>query len=335
MSKRANPAMIGGFVIGAVMLLAGGAAIFGGAELFAKRNVYVTFFEEETKGLRVGANILMNGVRIGYVSEIAVLVDESNYGTTTRVTLEILPDTYVRTQNGEPIGEGMSDLIDHETLIHEAGLRAQLDIESFVTGQLLIKLALRPDTDPILRGVDTEHPEIPTISSDIAQLFANVENWLSELRSDFDLEAIGARIESLLVGLDELSNSPDVRKLISGLNDIVNDQATQELAGSLLVTLDELQVAIADASHLFQSMDQNIGSLTAETRPALRRLENALHEAEQALQAAKTQLRGDSAQAYQFEATLVELERAARSIVTFFDYLERNPEALLRGKQAR
>lgn len=335
MSKRANPAMIGGFVIGAVVLLAGGAAIFGGAELFAKRNVYVTFFEEETKGLRVGANVLMNGVRIGYVSEIAVLVDESNYGTTTRVTLEILPDTYVRTQNGEPIGEGMSDLIDHETLIHEAGLRAQLDIESFVTGQLLIKLALRPDTDSILRGVDTEHPEIPTISSDIAQLFANVENWLSELRSDFDLEEIGARIESLLVGLDELSNSPDVRELISGLNDIVNDQATQELAASLLVTLDELQVAIADASKLFQNMDQNIGSLTAETRPALRRLENALHEAEQALQAAKAQLRGDSSQAYQFEATLVELERAARSIVTFFDYLERNPEALLRGKQAR
>lgn len=335
MSKRANPAMIGGFVIGAVVLLAGGAAIFGGAELFAKRNVYVTFFEEETKGLRVGANVLMNGVRIGYVSEIAVLVDESSYGTTTRVMLEILPDTYVRTQDGVPIGEGMSDLIDHETLIHEAGLRAQLDIESFVTGQLLVELDLRPDTDAILRGVDTEHPEIPTISSDIAQLFANIENWLSKLRSDFDLEEIGARIESLLVGLDELSNSPDVRELISGLNEIVNDQATQELAGSLLATLDELQVAITDASDLFQSMERDIGSLAAETRPALQRLEDALHEAEQALQAAKVQLRGDSSQAYQFEATLVELERAARAIVAFFDYLERNPEALLRGKQPR
>ena len=69
MSKKSNPVMIGGFVVGAVVLLATGVALFGGSELFAKRYNYVAYFEEQTKGLRVGSNVILNGVRIGYVSE--------------------------------------------------------------------------------------------------------------------------------------------------------------------------------------------------------------------------------------------------------------------------
>ena len=91
MSKKSNPVMIGGFVVGAVVLLATGVALFGGSELFAKRYNYVAYFEEQTKGLRVGSNVVLNGVRIGYVSEIALLIDETRFETMTRVTLEILP----------------------------------------------------------------------------------------------------------------------------------------------------------------------------------------------------------------------------------------------------
>ena len=76
MSKKANPTVIGGFVVGAVLLFAAGVALFGGSELFAKRFIYVAYFEEQTKGLRVGSNVVLNGVRIGYVSEIALLIDE-------------------------------------------------------------------------------------------------------------------------------------------------------------------------------------------------------------------------------------------------------------------
>ena len=126
MSKKANTTMIGGFVVGAVALLVIGVTLFGGAELFAKRYHYVSYFEEQTKGLRVGSNVVLNGVRVGYVSEIALLIDESEFTTMTRVTIEILPDTYIPIKDGVRIAADMRDVISHEVLVHRAGLRAQL-----------------------------------------------------------------------------------------------------------------------------------------------------------------------------------------------------------------
>ena len=106
MSKKANPAVIGGFVVGAIVLLVVAVALFGGKELFVDRNEYVAFFQERTKGLRVGANVLMNGVRIGYVSDVALLVDAQSLSTLTRVKLELLPDTYIQTIEGVPVARG-------------------------------------------------------------------------------------------------------------------------------------------------------------------------------------------------------------------------------------
>ena len=333
MKKKANPTIIGAFVIGAVIIVSGAVAIFGGAELLRPRNVYVAYFEESTKGLRVGSNVLMNGVRIGYVSEIALLVDEIYYDTMTRVTLEILPDNFILVRDEMPVATGMERETDHATLVNQAGLRAQLEIEAIVTGQLLVNLTMRPETEAIMRGGDSIHPEIPTIPSSVAQLLANVQSWLSEVRTDFDLSVIGGSLENILTGLDELINSPDVRDSLAGINTLVNAETTQSLADDLQITMQRLRDTMSDASTMFKTTESEITGMRADILPAIEALNDALGEAEQALEAAKVQLRGDSVQASQLERTLEEIERAARAVNNFFDYIERNPESLLRGKQ--
>ena len=142
MSKQANPTVIGGFVVGAVALLAVGVALFGGSELLAKRFHYVAYFEEQTKGLRVGSNVVLNGVRIGYVSEIALLIDESEYATLTRVTLEILPEAYIPISNGKRISDDLREVIEHDDLVHKAGLRAQLEAVTDSDGCGIEKIAM-------------------------------------------------------------------------------------------------------------------------------------------------------------------------------------------------
>ena len=144
MSKKSNPTVIGAFVVGAVALLAVSAAIFGGSEYFAERQYYVAYFEEDAKGLRVGSNVLLNGVRIGFVSDIALLMDEVTFSSITRATLEILPDTFFVTKSGKIMGTGSRDVIGHQVLIDDAGLRAQLASQSIVTGQLVVNRSLRP-----------------------------------------------------------------------------------------------------------------------------------------------------------------------------------------------
>jgi paraquat-inducible protein B len=333
MSKKPNPTLIGAFVVGATVLIAVGVALFGGAQFFVERNLYVAYFEEGTKGLRDGSNVLMNGVRIGHVSEIALLVDATSYETITRVTLEIFPDTFIQTRNGKVVGQGMQENLTHDQLIFDAGLRANLDIESYVTGQLLVELALRPDTRATLHGADPPHPEIPTVPSNIQELLDNVRNWVADARENIDFAELGERLESILRGVDELSNSEDLRSSLAGISAILNHGDTQALAGSMRSALKEVQIAAADASELFRGMDADVGTLTDELQPVISRLNEALQEAEQTLAAARRQLQGDSEQVLQLQATLLEIERATRAMREFFDYVERNPESLLKGRQ--
>ena len=333
MSKKTSPAVIGAFVIGAVALLAIGVALFGGGELFKKRINYVAYFEEQTKGLRVGSNVILNGVRVGYVSEIALLIDEERYETLTRVTLEILPDTYIPVRDGVPIAEDLRDVIPHEELIQQAGLRAQLEIESFVTGQLLVRLDLRPDTPIRMAGMESDYPEIPTIRSDIQELLARMQQWLANIRDNVDVDALAEGLTNALNGIAALTNSPDLHDSLAGLSEFVNDEDVQNLGRSLRQALDDVGKAAEEATALFRSADAEIENVAQELQPVLERLGETLRVAETTLNAARLQLRGDSEQVHQLQSTLREVEGAAAALREFFDYLERNPEALIQGKQ--
>ena len=333
MSKKSSPAVIGAFVVGAVSLLALGVALFGGGELFKKRLNYVAYFEEQTKGLRVGSNVILNGVRVGYVSEIALLIDETKYETLTRVTLEILPDTYIPVRDGVPIAEDLRDVIPHDELIQQAGLRAQLEIESFVTGQLLVRLDLRPDTPIGLTGIESDYPEIPTIRSDIQELLARMQRWLANIRDNVDVDALAEGVTNALNGIAALTNSPDLHDSLAGLSELVNDEDVQNLGASLRQALDEVGNAASEATELFRNADSEIEDVAADLQPVLERLGETLLAAESTLNAARLQLRGDSEQVYQLQSTLKEVEGAAAALREFFDYLERNPEAMIQGKQ--
>ena len=333
MSKQANPTVIGGFVVGAVALLAAGVALFGGSELLANRLNYVAYFEEQTKGLRVGSNVVLNGVRIGYVSEIALLIDETKFETLTRVTLEILPEAYIPVRQGRRVSEDLRDIISHDDLVNKAGLRAQLEVESFVTGQLLVRLDLRPDTPAHMSGMQSDFPEIPTIRSNIQEMLASIQSWLAELRDDVDVGSLTERVTDALAAFVRLMDSDDLHNMLAGLNTLINDPDTQNLTASLESALTDIAGAAEDAQTLFSAANDDLSVLANDLGPILERLDETLATADDMLGAAQLQLSGDSEQAYQLQSTLREVEGAAAAMREFFDYIERNPEALLRGKK--
>ena len=76
MSKPVNPVMVGSFTIGALLLLVAGIFVFGGGQLFNTDKVrYVIFFDSSLNGLEVGAPVKMQGVKIGEVTKITLLID--------------------------------------------------------------------------------------------------------------------------------------------------------------------------------------------------------------------------------------------------------------------
>ena len=185
----------------------------------------------------------------------------------------------------------------------------------------------------ILRGVNPEYPEIPTITSNLQQMLDNLERWMTDLQSDLNLGEISKRLESALRGFDELAHSSDLRQSLAGLNHFLNDQSTQELTHTLNEVLKELEQTAEQFTSFLETAERDVDQLYEDAAPAIASLNSALQEAENMLVAARLQLDGDSPQVYQIQSTLRELEGAAIAIREFFDYLERNPEALLRGKQ--
>ena len=211
-------------------------------------------------------------------------------------------------------------------------MRAQLEIESFVTGQLWIVLELQPGSDAMFRAADPPYPEIPTMPSNISEILTRLQDWVTEVQENVDIGELSRNINSVLSGIDELVHSKDLQDALAGINQFVNDDQTQELAGELQSALAQVRLAAEDARTLFRNAEESVDSLAVDMNEIQERLDTTLAEAENTLAAARQRLRGDSEQLYRLSATLDEIEKAARAMRQFFDYIERNPEALLRGK---
>ena len=327
MSKKAKPALIGGFVIGAITLLAVSVMLFGGGQMFKSKSTFVSYFNNSAKGLRVGSTVMFRGVNIGYVTDISLFASSDNLQTLISVTYQIDPKKF-RFKKGS--GEvGMYTKEDGGIAIDDwirNGLRAQLDSESFVTGQLSVELDFKPNTEAVFYNEAVPYPEIPSVTSGITQAIEDAEMFFSELKRDVDIKALSQKLTSILSGVDQLANSQELRSAISGIDTIVNSQGMQALPQDLTDTTRDLNKAINSAQTLIQNLDDSLV-------PAAKGLADTLDQAEQFLAAAKSQVDGQSVLSVQLSEALTEVSGAARSIRVLADYLEQHPESLLFGKK--
>jgi paraquat-inducible protein B len=163
--SKANPAVIGGFVVGAIALIVIGLLVFGGTSWFAQRNTYIAYFPGSVQGLRVGAPVDFRGVTIGEVTDIEVMFDPE--GITARIPVVMQFDS----SRIHIVGMARTGSYEEqvERLI-QAGFRAQLQSQSLLTGLLSVNLDFHEDAPVRLEGGDQPYPEIPTIPSGLEQL---------------------------------------------------------------------------------------------------------------------------------------------------------------------
>ena len=159
-----------------------------------------------------------------------------------------------------------------------------------------------------------------------------MQRFIADINENVDIGEIATDIGRILAGMDELVNSPDIRESLAGLNQIINDRDTQELTASLQAAIADARGALQDTRSLVSTVDARIDPLLDELMSTIEQLDNALVAGEAALSNASEQLKGDTELAYELTMTLDELQGAARSLRIFLDYIERNPEALIRGK---
>ncbi len=132
----------------------------------------------------------------------------------------------------------------------------------------------------------------------------------------------------VLGGLKALVNSPELAGILTGINQLVN-------SGELLGIVNHANEAIDEVQALVSNFNGQLGSLSTSAKLTLAEVNKTLDGVQKTLDAARQSLSiaaEGSSMRYEIEQMLSELTAAARSIRLLAEYLERNPDALLRGK---
>jgi len=202
MSRKANKTMIGLFAVGALILLIIGVVVFGSGALFKRTNKFVLYFDGSVKGLSKGAPVMFRGVSIGTVKDISLIYD-SKAGT-------IMLPVVVEIEQGRIKGAPSFGEPDGDKKMIQLGLRGKLEVQSFLTGQLMISFDFYPDKPAELRGILKDYPELPTlpISPDIF-----------ELMNEIPIKEIAKNLEATARGINKLVNSSDLERSLYELHD--------------------------------------------------------------------------------------------------------------------
>ena len=325
MSKQANKKAIGAFVLAALALAVAAIVIFGSGKFFVKKYQFVAFFQGSVKGLRIGAPVVFRGVKIGEVTKMMIYADRAKGSFEIPVILEIEED------NVRSIGPEVKDRKQYTQDLIKSGLRVQLQMQSLVTGQLMINIDFHPDTPirlvgtqkiDIVRGVT----ELPTIQTPMQKLGKTLE--------DIPIGEIVKSVDKSLKAIEALVTSEDLTKSLQYFKQAVKD--IRDLARHVDEKIDplsaDLDQTLKDAQTLLRNVDSHVDPLAVRIKNASDAARQAVKEVESAFANIAALTAKGSEERKQIDRTLKEFQAAARSIRLWAEYLERHPEALIRGK---
>lgn len=324
MSARANPTAIGAFVLGAAALLIGGIAVLATGSWFEQRETFVSYFPESINGLEVGAPVKFQGVPVGVVTSMEIQIDLANDKARVPVIYDIqlqrlltVRGTYVNLADDRVRAAQIAD-----------GLRVQLQMESFVTGQLYLELQYADNAPPAeLAGGLSEYPELPTTPSLMASLGTRAGGVVTEvvqvvrringLLGDIDMAEINSAVIATARSVQSLAESPDIRRALRGL-----PAATAQVTRTMQA-VEQLAVRA----------DSAVGPLSVQAERATTELADALRALRQTLEQAEGLLSTDSGIGFELQGALSSIREAADALQLLTTTIEHNPDVLLRGKK--
>ncbi|HAM49514.1 MAG TPA: paraquat-inducible protein B [Nitrospiraceae bacterium] len=330
MSKKASKTLIGAFVIGAIALAVVCVVVFGSGKFFKKTLHFVMFFEGSVKGLQVGAPVVFRGVKIGQVTDIKLEFNPKELAFFIPVYVEFDPESLVIFGADRTIHAKRYQFIN---ALIEKGLRAQLQLQSFVTGQLQVSIDLFPDKPIRLVGAEKKYHEIPTIPTPMEELTKKLE--------DLHIEELATNLKSTVAGIDKFINSPELKESVVSLNQALKgvdklvrnlDTRTEPMLSSIKSASDAATATLVQAKETL-AMDKGVpGEIASNINDTLKASRNTLDATQKAI-AGVQQIAAQNANiGYEIDRSLEQMTALARSLRSLTDYLDRHPEALVRGK---
>jgi paraquat-inducible protein B len=262
---------------------------------FTRKNRWLLYFDGGVRGLNSGAPVELQGIKIGQVLDVNLEFDVEKAAFRVPVLIETEPER-IRTIGKYPEGAEKQKVMDY---LVGKGMRAQLKTGSLITGQLLVALDMHPEAPPARINWEGRYPEVPTVPTAMEEMTTSLTQLLKKLEK-LPIEQIGNDLRDTASGAKRLINSAELQQSVKALDQTLNQAQkfvaalNTDIAPELKTAVSNLNSALIQAQKLAKSLNSNV--------------------------------------APQADRTLKEFQAAARSIKVWAEYLERNPEALIRGK---
>ena len=295
MRRKGNPALVGGFVVVAVVVLIGFTVFTGGFTSWRGENErFVLTFDENVYGLYEGSRVTLNGVQVGRVERF--FLGRAKGKAPVPVLVEI--DRKLVSQHMIIEPDGLFDADGRLNADKIPRLRARLETESYVTGILYVNLEYDEKIPPTEVSKLFDHTVIATRVS-----------GFKEFTESLDPQHLGLQVNKLLVTANARLEDLDVAVIRDSFETIAKD------FGRFIDTFTER----------FAPLGPNIGATSDQARATLERLAK-LAENLQSTFARSSDFR------FEMEDTLRQVSSTMKALRSLAEFLERNPQAILRGK---
>jgi len=279
---------------------------------YEQKTFFRLYFDQTVRGLSPGAPVEIKGIKVGEVVSIELQYDQGLVNFRVPVLVKIEPERLnaVITETGLKLtGDKMDEEIEeikeeaagknleHTKMMVEKGLRAQLKTGNLLTGQLYIDFDFYPDADPaklIEHDGVTVFPTIPVPLKRIVQRVDNILEKVEQVPFDQIGKDVGVVVKNVEAMVEELNG---LLKELSSVSVNVKKETLPKFNDSL----DELKNTLKGADATLEGMNATLGP--------------------------------DSTLSYTSRKVMDELSMTIRSLRSLLDYLERDPQALILGKE--
>jgi paraquat-inducible protein B len=330
---KVSPAVVGFFVLGALILGMVGLFSFGSVHFFSKPQRFIVYFDESIHGLDLGSPVKLRGVRVGRVARINLRYLAQENRSVVAVVCELNRDA-IRDERGLEVD--ISDRAQLEALI-QRGLSAQLGVIGLATGLLYVELDFREGEEPLESTVhltDPQYAVMPAVPSTIAEFQASLTEILSDVKR-VDFAGLGRELRGLMVDTRRKLNELDTKALSEEVTQAARSVSQLAASPHIERTLENLNGAVSDLRTTLAKIDAAVDPASAELTGALEQARTTLATFNDTAQTAQRFINAQTGLGAEAATALQQLGEAAQSIARLVDYLERHPNALITGRARR
>ncbi|MGA0367964.1 MAG: MlaD family protein [Kiritimatiellia bacterium] len=325
MSQKANPAVIGIFVLVGAALALGATLILTSGSWMKTTHPYVMVFEGDVSGLLPGAPVQYQGVTIGSVESVPLVVNREKDEAYVTVMTQFDPSRIQYVGEAPPQDELREEV--------KEGLRAELQSQSLVTGLKKIMLVHKPDTPMVLHNPGLGVPEVPTVPTlgeTLAQSLADLPFRDMVIQTHQTLQ----NLERVTAALAEEATVESARATLNSVRALSSSLETElpRMSSEAVATSKSLRELLASISPLADELSQDLPTLLKGFDSNSKAFLELQANLDQTLQELRRSIEGGSSERYQFRDTMARLADAAEQARLLLDYIERHPESILTGK---